>query len=129
MKIEVPITKFSEEYIIATLGQYKEISELEPISGRCIIHMYPKHDTVKDDNGDDLRGYLDAMNCDLHIYDVNKMTVYKTEYHDAISLYDTNLSIMVKVFKDLSTMIILDIRDKTKKIKFGNFQAFDVYCD
>jgi hypothetical protein len=128
MKIEVPISKWSEQYIKDTFAMYTETDKLEPMEKNCIIHIYPYEDTVRDEKAEELVGFIDVMNCDLAIYDLTRKTVYKTHRHDAVNIRpDVDLSVQIRVFKDLSTMIIL--HSYKKKIDFWNFQAFEVFCE
>ncbi|WP_029517984.1 hypothetical protein [Paenibacillus polymyxa] len=104
MKLEVDITKNSEEYIKETFSSYEEIFESpKAIMNRCVIHIYPHEDTSSEDGV--LNGYTDALNFKVHIYDTGNNTVYKTKFHDQI---DSNLPCRTRIFKDLSTMIIYD---------------------
>lgn len=103
MKIEVPHGKESEKYIKDTFAMYTYSDERVPnhINGLCIIHMYPKEDTMIN-GSDELTGYTDAYSCDVRIYDVKNRICYNADYTDAI---DIDVPCKVKVFKDLSTMI------------------------
>lgn len=105
MKIEVPHSADSERFIKKTFKGYKYEKELpDSIDGRCIIHMYAKEDTMI--NGkNNLTGFIDAYNCDVKIYDVRKQTYYESNYTDGITI---DVPCSVKIFKDLSTMIVVD---------------------
>jgi hypothetical protein len=105
MKTEVDITQHGMDYIRKTLSQYLETNKIpESNIGRTIIHMYPVEDTYTKDG--ELNGYMDAIFCNYHIYNINDMTVFKTQrLHDALHL---KVPCEVKVFKDLSTMIVID---------------------
>lgn len=117
MKIEIPITQQSEEFIRKTFKGYKEIEKIpDVINGRCIIHMYPYRDTVEEDGS--LSGYIDAMFCELHIYDCNNSTVFKTKHIDALII---NTISSIKIFKDLSTMVVID-----GGVELHSSQAFEV---
>jgi hypothetical protein len=104
MKIEVTHHKDSEYLINQTFEMYAETNEFPyTIEGRCIIHLYPESDTITDDG---LEGYQDAMNCKLAIFDCERRVVYYSKrMHDSVFLLVPS---SVKVFKDLSTMIIID---------------------
>lgn len=119
MKIEVPHSKDSEDYIKRVFSSYKEVSEAicKP-KGRCVIHMYPFEDTMIDGQ-DDLHGYIDAYLCELRVYDVVENTVYKYVCSDAIH---SEVGCSVKVFKDLSTMLTFD-----RPISIGYGSATFVY--
>jgi hypothetical protein len=71
-----------------------------------IIHIYPKYDTYNADG--ELEGYIDSLFCDIHVYDIERMTKWKSKRtHDGIMPF-ANLNIdQIKIFKDLSTMICL----------------------
>lgn len=116
-KIEIPLHNKSEQYLREILAEYKETKELPSIiKGRCIIHMYPYEDTYEDDGC--LVGYIDAIHCELHIYDIENKTVYKTKMHDEIRV---DVPCRVRIFKDLSTMLIFDT-----PVSFNNWHSFEV---
>ncbi len=97
------ISEISKKYIEEVLSVYTEVFEpIEEILGRCIIHMYPKEDTTPD-NGD-VNGFVDAFNCEVHIYDVAKKIKYISRYHDDIQV---DKPCGVRIFKDGSTMITI----------------------
>lgn len=106
MKIEVPHSDRSQEYIDKTFAMYSYAGKLPNsiiIKETIVFHMYPKEDTIC--NGEeDLYGYEDAYNCDVKVYDVTNRVYYDTDWTDAI---DVEVPCKVKVFKDLSTMIVV----------------------
>ena len=117
MKIEIPISKVSEQYIKDTLSRYIEIEDMpKQITGRCIFHMYPYQDTTDENGG--LVGYQDAILFNLHIYDIDNMTVWKTSNKDSL---DIDVPCKTRIFKDLSTMVVID-----GGVKLHSFQAFEV---
>lgn len=102
---EVALHQNSVNYAKETFEQYTEVDSMRYVENP-IIHMYPKEDTYEE-NGE-LNGYIDALFFEAHIYDTKNMTVWKSKkLHDGIMPYaDLNVS-QIKVFKDLSTMIVL----------------------
>lgn len=106
IKNEIEIHDKSVEYLKDIFSRYKEIYELNKNINNPIIHMYPVEDTHDEDG--DLNGYIDALFFKLHIYDPENGTVYKgNRYHDGILPFkELNIS-QIKIFKDLSTMIVL----------------------
>jgi len=103
-ELRVQIEQESVDYLKTVFDDYIEVyNPIEEIQGRCIIHIYPKHDTYNIEG--ELNGYIDAILCDMHIYDLNNKVVYKTRYHDSILL---NVPCETRIFKDLSTMLIID---------------------
>lgn len=98
------LSDVSRKYIDETFSKYKEVEEpIEIVNKRCVIHMYPKTDTTPDD--DIVDGYVDAFNCEVHVYDVEKKIKYISECHDDIQI-DKRCG--VRIFKDGSTMITID---------------------
>lgn len=105
MRMEVPISKDSEDYIMRVLKDYNSVDDrIQQIEGRCLIHLYPKEDTMI--NGkDELHGYIDAMLCEMYVYDTKRMEKY---YYGWVDQVDSEVPCRVRVFKDLSTMLIFD---------------------
>ncbi len=118
MRIEVIHTDHAENYLKDVFDGYVEVDEFPTeLNGRTIIHIYPKEDTFDTDGS--LTGFQDAYNCEIHIYNVESKTVYKTKrLHDQIEL---DVPCRIRSFKDLSTMIIIDA-----PIKLYNFQSLEV---
>ncbi|WP_133065299.1 hypothetical protein [Virgibacillus profundi] len=85
---------------------YTEIYQISEQIKNPIMHMYPIKDTYDPDGG--LSGYIDALFFKMNVYDTENMTVYKDEnLHDGILPFkELNVS-QIKIFKDLSTMIVL----------------------
>lgn len=103
-EIKIPIEQESIEYLEKVFKDYKEVNKpIEEIKGRCIIHIYPVEDTYNSKG--ELRGYCDAILCDMHVYDCKNEIVYKTNNHDSVSI---NAPCQTRIFKDLSTMLIID---------------------
>ena len=106
MKIEVNHHPDSEEYIKKVFSMYTETDKApDYIKGKCIIHMYPVLDTIVNGIYNDLEGFVDAYNCEVHIYNCTNKIVYKTKHHDQI---DIKADCRVRIFKDISTMVIFD---------------------
>lgn len=106
MKIEALHHSDSEKIIKETFSMYKETEKIpEYIKGGCVIHIYPKSDTIVNGIDKDLEGYIDAYNCELHIYDCKNKTVYKSKLHDEVM---ADAKCKIRIFKDLSTMVIFD---------------------
>lgn len=124
VKNEVELHQESVKYIKEVLGMYTEIDRLDDTKHfkNPIIHIYPMQDTY-DVNGE-LRGYIDAIFFNLHLYDTENKTVWKSKRpHDAIIPFMRNATFsQIKIFKDLSTLIALDGVYRVN----GSFQAFEV---
>lgn len=98
----IKLHKESEQLIKDTFSRYTEVNKYVPSAGATIIHMYPVEDTKNPETGE-LNGYIDALLCDVHVYDIERKTVYKTKNKDGMDfLY---LHGNVKIFKDGSTMV------------------------
>jgi len=107
MKIEVPISKESEQYITETFAQYEQVDEpIRYIDKKCVLHLYPKEDTMIDGK-DNLTGYMDSMICELYVFDVGERKAYHCKFCDAVNVRGV-LTQQTKIFKDLSTMIVID---------------------
>lgn len=92
----------NEFYIGNVPYKYKKVDKLW--SGKikeCIIHMYPKEDTLNG-NGE-LCGYCDSLFFDMVIYNEDTMEYYVLNNRDALNI---NVKTETRIFKDLSTMII-----------------------
>ena len=117
MKIEVQLSAKSQEHIDFLIKAYKEVYECpKQINGRTLIHIYPKSDTINDNDGHS-SGFYDAINCEVHIYNTDNMTVFKTKHHDQIEL---EVPCRTRIFKDLSTMLLIDC-----PVTFGNCQSLE----
>jgi hypothetical protein len=102
---EIELHPKSQKMIKEALGRYTLVTyPIEKINGRCIIHMYPIADTIKE-NGE-LVGYQDALFFDAHVYDVVNSLCFVKERSDAILIDD--ISMTAKYFKDMSTMLVID---------------------
>lgn len=118
MKIEIPISLESQKYVDYLTKTYTETDEVpKRINGRTLIHIYPKEDTIED-GSDDSHGFVDAFNCEIHIYNTENMTVFKTKRHDQVEM---SVPCNVRIFKDLSTMLIIDT-----PVTFGLYQSLEV---
>jgi len=107
MILDVPLSKDSKQYIEDTFKAYEEVDEkLTQLNGKTIIHLYPVEDTMMD-GIDNIKGFIDALFCEVHVYDVTNRKVYKGGYCDGVSIRDIN-SHSLRIFKDLSTMIIIE---------------------
>lgn len=82
-----------------------EYNGILEIYDRAIIHIYPTKDTINDKN-DESTGYTDSLEFTAKIFDVKNRIYYETEYCDNIIIIE--LSPIVKVFKDQSTMLVFD---------------------
>lgn len=105
MKLEVPHSNESLWFISEIVKNYKQVYVLpKTIKSTCVVHMYPYKDTILECGATE--GYINAYNCILHIYDVDNKTVFKTIWHDEI---DISVPCRIRIFKDLSTMIIINV--------------------
>lgn len=124
VKNEVELHQESVKYIREVLGMYTEIDRLDDTKHfkNPIIHIYPIKDTY-DVNGE-LRGYIDSIFFNLHFYDTENKTVWKSKRsHDAIIPFMANANFsQIKIFKDLSTLIALSGNYRVN----GSFQAFEI---
>lgn len=107
----VNISNKSKELIKETFSRYTErelpdFLEGIKIDGRTIIHTYPTEDTQNDEN-EELSGYADCLLFDIYIYDVKNKIFYKSKGHDTIC-YSKFPNISQKIFKDGSTMVVID---------------------
>lgn len=106
IKNEVELHQDSIDYVKEVFSRYEEVDSLNKIIHDPIVHMYPVEDTY-DTNGN-LDGYIDAVFFRVNIYDTTNMTVYKgIRLHDAIMPFEKLRINQIKIFKDLSTMIVL----------------------
>ena len=115
----------SKEYIEETFSRYTLIpvpDSFKFVIGlnkeRHILHLYPIGDTMNDDNND-LMGYEDALLFDVHFYNVENKTKFVIKGRDQIVL-NINRS-CVRIFKDGSTMIIID-----RPIKVEVYQSMEI---
>lgn len=122
VKNEVELHQNSVDYVKETFSMYTEVFDLNKGLKNPIIHIYPVEDTYNQDG--ELNGYIDALFFRIDVYDTQNMTVYKgTKLHDGILPFkDLNVS-QIKVFKDLSTMIVL----RGKYTVSVNHTAVDIY--
>ena len=106
---QVKICNKSNKLIEETFSVYvkKELkwSSFLEIKDRAIIHIYPTKDTINDKN-DESTGYTDCLEFTAKIFDVKNRVCYETEHCDNIIIME--LSPIVKIFKDQSTMLIFD---------------------
>jgi hypothetical protein len=119
IKNEIELHQKSVEYIKETLGQYTEVDSLDTVENP-IIHIYPIKDTYDKDG--ELDGYIDALFFEAHIYDTKNMKVCKSKkLHDGIMPFADLFIPQIKVFKDLSTMIVLH-----GKYNIGRYTAMSI---
>ena len=100
----VELHQKSKQYIVNTFERYTEDFFTDGmIIDRPVIHMYAKEDTI--DSYGQLNVYIDALHCEVHVYDVVNGKKYKTRrLHDGVNVYNAKMR-SVKVFKDGSTML------------------------
>jgi len=119
MKIEVPLNEESVQLIQDTFTSYQEDDKIPKVLyGRTIIHVYPKKDTINEDG--EYEGFYDSLFFNFDIYNTDNEKVYKRS-----ALYDElviETPCRIRVFKDLSTMIIID-----DNISIGGSQSILVY--
>lgn len=120
MKIEIPISRDSEQYITKIFAQYEQVYKpIKHIKEKCVLHLYPKEDTMIKGK-DNITGYIDSMLFELYVFDVAERKVYKHKFCDAINVNGV-LSQQVKIFKDLSTMIVIE-----EPVKINYYKAVEV---
>jgi len=97
----------SVEYMDEVMEQYTESDGSAPrdYPKGVILHMYPTKD-VYDKKGN-LCGYQDGLLFRLRIFDQATKKVYTYENRDAITLDYTADYMFVRVFKDMSTMVVI----------------------
>lgn len=106
VKNEVELHQESINYIHSTFSLYNEVNQLDVSITNPIIHIYPVKDTY--DKEGELSGYVDALFFRVDIYDTENSTVCKgKKLHDAIIPFEELRVKQIKIFKDLSTMIVL----------------------
>ena len=115
------ISKKSQKMIKDVFSSYKEETPMPNkfLGGRTIFHLYPSGDTQNDKN-DDLAGHRDALLFDVHIYRPKERVKYPV-IHDRDTI-DFLFPTSVKIFKDGSTMIVVD-----RPIAIGVTQAMTVW--
>jgi len=105
-KRKIKISQDSEKYIKELEG-YEEVDNLASILyGKTIFHIYPKRDTLT--NAGHSRGFVDAIESKVVIYNSqeNKKIKYESKrLHDEVA---SNVPIRTRIFKDLSTMLIIE---------------------
>lgn len=104
LKQEVDITEEGISLIKDTFKGYKKVELINKISGRCIIHLYPKEDTI-DEHSDNLNGYIDAVLFEAKIYDCRNLEYCTVRDRDSVY---SSVPYETRIFKDLSTMLIFD---------------------
>lgn len=106
IKNEVELHQNSVDYMKEVFSMYTEVYDLSKGLKNPIIHIYPVEDTY--DQHGELNGYIDALFFRVNVYDTQNMTVYKgTKLHDGILPFKDLCISQLKIFKDLSTMIVL----------------------
>ena len=117
----IEIHQNSIDYVKEIFSKYTETTELKSTYKSPIIHMYAKEDTY-DEQGN-LNGYIDGLFFELHLYDTENSTVWKSNrYYDGICPFDDLRVSQIKIFKDMSTMIALSGLHEVN----GSYQAFEV---
>jgi len=105
----IKISQKSKDYL-KVFEDYKldHIQDWNPkFSGRVIFHLYPVEDTMNDEN-DNLQGFIDALLFDVHVYDCKNMKKYEIKNRDQIEINVLPHNTKIRIFKDFSTMIIVD---------------------
>lgn len=120
IKNEIELHSNSVQHMKETFAMYERSEDLDQVLENPIIHIYPKEDTYDSDG--ELNGFIDAIQFVVDIYDTNNKKVKKgTRLHDAI-IPQTDWKVsQLKIFKDLSTMIVL-----IGKYEFAFFQALEI---
>ena len=116
----------SKDLIENTYNLYKkrELKGDEVFDERLIMHLYPNEDTMNDEN-EESSGYEDALISKFRIFDAENATEYTgTFFCDEVYICDDDkkLSVKIRIFKDKSTMIIID-----GKCKLIRGQAVGIY--
>lgn len=121
IKNEIELHQNSVDYVKETFSRYIEVYDLSKRIKNPIIHIYPVEDTFDKDGS--LNGYTDALFFKIHVYDTENMTVYKGEkLHDGILPFKNINVSQIKIFKDLSTMLVL----RGNYHIFVNHQSVDI---
>lgn len=106
---QVKICNKSKKEIERTFAMYSKnewgYNGILEIYDRAIIHIYPTKDTINDKN-DKSTGYTDCLEFTVKTFDTKNRVYYETTHCDNIIIME--LSPIVKVFKDQSTMLIFD---------------------
>lgn len=104
--IEVDITDKSDALIAETFGRYRESGALPArFDGLVVVHLYPLADTREPDGS--LAGYYDALFLRVVVYDTVAMTRHTIDNRDSLDFVPGVHIKQVRVFKDLSTMIVI----------------------
>lgn len=114
MRNEVEICNKSKDTIEDTYNLYKkrDFNGDEVFNKRLIIHLYPNEDTINDENEESC-GYEDVLISKFRIFDIEKRIEYiGSLFCDEVYICDNDkkLSVKIRIFKDGSTMIIIDGR-------------------
>lgn len=106
VKNEVELHQNSVEYVLDTLSMYKEVDQFDEYINDPIIHLYPVADTYSQDGI--LEGFSDALFFKMDVYDTKMLTTRKgVKLHDGILPSPEVSFSQIKIFKDMSTMIVL----------------------
>ena len=105
VKRQINLNQKSKHYL-RELENYEEVDTLPSILyGKTIFHIYPKRDTL---NRGISRGFEDAIESKVIIYnsDMIKHIKYQSKrLHDEVA---SNVNVRTRIFKDLSTMLIIN---------------------
>ena len=106
---EVKISEKSKKMIEETFSMYENLEwdwfEILKFNNRVILHIYPENDTINDKD-EESTGFVDCLEFKLKIFDCKHRKCYET-HCDSICIDDIKYS-SIKVFKDQSTMIIIE---------------------
>ena len=107
---QVKICEKSKKMIDETFNMYEtrkwDWYDVLKFNNRVILHLYPENDTIND-NDDESTGYIDGLEFKLKVFDCKDRKCYET-YCDSICFDDAFQYTRIKVFKDQSTMIIIE---------------------
>lgn len=124
IKRQIHLNKKSRHYL-NELEKYEEVDTLPSVLyGRTIFHIYPKRDTL---NRGISRGFEDAIESKVAIYNSqeNKNTKYKSKrLHDEVA---SNAPVRIRIFKDLSTMLIIDVPIRVEFNQSINISEYESY--
>jgi hypothetical protein len=114
----IELSNKAKQYMKMVFSRY-EYSENIPdeFYGRTILHLYPKRDTMRD-NEEHLLGFEDGLLFDVHIYSIDNKKKYIITNKDQIEI---SFPVMIRIFKDQSTMIIID-----RAFKLGRYQSLEL---
>lgn len=107
---QVEICEKSKKMIEETFNMYETCKwywyDILKFNNRVILHLYPENDTINDKD-EEMTGYFDCLEFKLKIFDCKNRKCYETDC-DSILFEDAFKYMIIKVFKDQSTMIIIE---------------------